>query len=95
MLHFYVVFIDDARLELACFVVEFLLLEADFFAIVVLLALPVPAAFAALVRVVLVLVFFAAVEVRPLADGVCDASAESFVGATFLRVPRRVGTPSS
>ena len=95
MLPFYGVFVDDTRLVLAFFVVEFLLLEADFFAIAVLLVLLVPVAFVAFPRVVPVLVFFAAVEVRPLADSVCDASAESSVGAAFLRVPRRVGTPSS
>jgi hypothetical protein len=85
----YGVFIDEARLVLTFFVVELFLLEAVFLAVVVLFVRLVPVAFVALLRVVPVLVFLTVVEVRLLADDVCDASSVSPVGAPFLRVPRR------
>ena len=84
---------DEARLVLTFFVVEVFLLEAVFFAGVVLFVLVVPVAFVALLRVAPVLVFLTVVEVRPLADDVCDASSVSLVGAAFLRVPRRATAP--
>jgi len=95
VLPFYGVFVADARLVLAFFGVELLLLGAVFFAIALLLALLVPVALVALLRVVLVLVFFAAVEVRPLVDGFCVECVTSPVGVAFLPVPRRVETPFS
>ena len=93
----YVDFIDLDLLVEALLAVVFLLREVVFFPAAVFVDLAVLDAWDAFFvfpRFVAVAVFFPVVDVRPLADGDCNASPASSVVIAFLRVPRRVVAPS-